>query len=268
MAAISMVTCYDYTSAKILDAAGIDYVLVGDSLGMTMLGYDSTLRVTMADMISHSAAVSRGIKSAKIIVDMPFMSYHTSTDEAVHNAGRLMQEGFADMVKLEGGVEFAPVIKAIVRASIPVCAHIGLTPQSVKAFGGFKVQGKDIESAEKIIADALAVQEAGATMVVLEGIPTRLAKIITDLLTIPTIGIGAGNVTDGQVLVWQDLLGLNTDFRPKFVKQYLNAAELIDGALKLYADEINTRSFPSDEYAFSINDEIIATLEKKYVNDL
>lgn len=262
---ISMITCYDYTSARLLEKAGVDTVLVGDSLGMTMLGYDSTLEVTMEDMIHHARAVKRGLKNVLTVVDLPFMSYQNDVAGAVGNAGRLVKEGKANIVKLEGGEEFADVIKAITRASIPVCAHIGLTPQSINAFGGFVVQGRDIESARKIVRDALAVEKAGAVMVVLEGIPTRLAEIITKLLKIPTIGIGAGNVTDGQVLVMQDLLGLNVDFKPKFVKHFMNGADVFVTAVKDYISEIETRSFPGAEHEFALNDEIYQTLKNEYL---
>lgn len=262
---ISMITCYDYTSARLLEKAGVDTVLVGDSLGMTMLGYDSTLEVTMEDMIHHARAVKRGLKNVLTVVDLPFMSYQNDVAAAVNNAGRLVKEGKANIVKLEGGEEFADVIKAITRASIPVCAHIGLTPQSINAFGGFVVQGRDIESARKIVRDALAVEKAGAVMVVLGGIPTRLAEIITKLLKIPTVGIGAGNVTDGQVLVMQDLLGLNIDFKPKFVKHFMNGADIFVTAFKDYISEIETLSFPGAEHEFALNDEIYQTLKKEYL---
>ena len=219
---LSMLTAYDYSTARLIDEAGVNAILVGDSLGMVVLGYEDTLSVTMEDMIHHSAAVARGIKDTLLITDMPFMSYQTSVYDAVVNAGRLMKEGRAQAVKLEGGKEVCPQIKAIVDASIPVCAHLGLTPQSVNAFGGFKVQGKSEEAARKILEDAKAVEEAGAFAVVLEGIPSKLAALVTKELTIPTIGIGAGRDCDGQVLVYQDLLGMFTDFTPKFVKRYAN----------------------------------------------
>ena len=222
---ITMVTAYDYTTAKIMDESGVNTILVGDSLGMVMLGYEDTLSVTMEDMIHHTAAVTRGAKNAFVVADMPFMSYQTSVYDAVVNAGHLMKEGRANAVKLEGGVEFAPHIKAIAQASIPVVAHLGLTPQSVNAFGGFKVQGKDIEAAQKLIEDAKAVEEAGACMVVLECVPAKLAKKITEMLKVPTIGIGAGADCDGQVLVYQDLLAMYGDFRPKFVKVFANVGD-------------------------------------------
>ena len=211
---ISMLTAYDYSTAKLEDEAGVNMILVGDSLGNVILGYEDTISVTMEDMIHHGAAVSRGAKNAMVVIDMPFMSYQTSVYDAVVNAGRLMKEGRGGAVKLEGGKEVCPQIKAIVDAGIPVCAHLGLTPQSINAFGGFKVQGKSEEAARKILEDAKAVEEAGAFAVVLEGIPSKLAALVTKELTIPTIGIGAGRDCDGQVLVYQDLLGMFTDFTP------------------------------------------------------
>ena len=217
---LTMLTAYDYSTAKLIDASGIDSVLVGDSLGMVMLGYEDTLSVTMEDMIHHTKAVARGVKDALVVSDLPFMSYQTSVYDAVTNAGRLIKEGRAQAVKLEGGLEVCPQIKAIVEASIPVMAHLGLTPQSVNAFGGFKVQGKDEEAARSLIEQAKAVEAAGAFAVVLECIPAKLAELITKSISIPTIGIGAGNGCDGQVLVYQDMLGLYSDFTPKFVKRY------------------------------------------------
>ena len=234
---IIMVTAYDYTTAKIMDESGVNTILVGDSLGMVMLGYEDTLSVTMEDMIHHTAAVSRGAKNSFVVADMPFMSYQTSVYDAVLNAGRLMKEGRANAVKLEGGVEFAPHIKAIVDASIPVVAHIGLTPQSVNAFGGFKVQGKDLRAAQKLIEDAKAVEAAGACMVVLECVPAKLAEKISQELTIPTIGIGAGAGCDGQVLVYQDLLGMYGDFKPKFVKIFADVGTVMRAGVKKYIEE-------------------------------
>ena len=205
---ISMLTAYDYSTAKLIDEAGINAILVGDSLGNVCLGYENTLSVTMEDMIHHTAAVSRGCENALIVSDLPFMSYQASVYDAVKNAGRLVKEGRAHAVKLEGGKDFAPHIEAIVKASIPVMAHIGLTPQSVNALGGFKVQGKSLEAARKLIDDALALEEAGAFAVLMECVPARLAQIITDKLSVPTIGIGAGAGCDGQVLVYQDMLAM------------------------------------------------------------
>ena len=225
-----------------------------------MLGYEDTIQVTMEDMIHHSAAVSRGLKNTLLVCDMPFMSYQTSVYDAVVNAGRLMKEGHANMVKLEGGVEVVPQIEAIVKASIPVCAHIGLTPQSINAFGGFKVQGKTEAAARKLIEDAKAVQAAGATMVVLEAVPAKLATKITEMLDIPTIGIGAGNGCDGQVLVYQDMLGMFTDYVPKFVRQFANVGEVMKQAFTDYINAVGDGSFPKEENTYKIDDEIIDKL--------
>ena len=257
---ISMLTAYDYSTAKTLDEAGVDSLLVGDSLGMVMLGYENTLQVTIDDMIHHCKAVSRGAENAMIIGDMPFLSYHISVEESVRNAGRLIQEGNVHAVKLEGGIEIIDKIKAIVKAQIPVIGHLGLTPQSVNIFGGFKVQGKNEEQARKIIEDALLLQEAGVFAIVLECIPERLSKLITEKLDIPTIGIGAGRYCDGQVLVIQDMLGMYKNFTPKFVKQYTNLGQSIDEAVKKYLEEISKREFPSDEHVFSIKDEVLDKL--------
>lgn len=258
---ISMLTAYDYSTAKLVDAAGINSILVGDSLGMVMLGYEDTLSVTMEDMIHHAAAVARGAKDALVIGDMPFMSYEVSVEQAVTNAGRLMKEGRANAVKLEGGVRVAEQIKAITKAGIPVCAHIGLTPQSVNAFGGFKVQGKTEEGAQQMIEDALAIQEAGAFAVVLECVPAKLAALISEKLTIPTIGIGAGAGCDGQVLVYQDMLALFSDFKPKFVKHFGNIGPQMTAAFKAYDEEVKAGTFPAEEHTFKIDEE---TLKKLY----
>lgn len=257
---IVMVTAYDYTTAKIMDESGVNTILVGDSLGMVMLGYEDTLSVTMEDMIHHSAAVARGAKNAFVVTDMPFMSYQTSVYDAVVNAGRLMKEGRANAVKLEGGTEFAPHIEAIVKASIPVVAHIGLTPQSVNAFGGFKVQGKDLKAAQKLIEDAKVVEAAGACMVVMECVPAKLAAKITEELHIPTIGIGAGAGCDGQVLVYQDLLAMYSDMKPKFVKQFAQVGEAMREGVKAYIDETKAGTFPGEEHTFQISDEVIEKL--------
>lgn len=255
-----MVTAYDYTTAKIMDEAGVNMILVGDSLGMTMLGYEDTLSVTMEDMIHHSAAVARGTKDAFLVTDMPFMSYQTSVYDAVVNAGRLMKEGRANAVKLEGGAEFVPHVEAIVKASIPVVAHIGLTPQSVNAFGGFKVQGKDEEAAKKLIADAKALEVAGACMIVMECVPAKLAKIVTEELTIPTIGIGAGPDCDAQVLVYQDLLAMYGGFKPKFVKIFANVGEVMREGIQAYIKETKEGTFPAEEHCFKIDDSVIEKL--------
>ena len=257
---ISMLTAYDYSTAKLMDEAGVNSILVGDSLGNVMLGYKDTLSVTMEDMIHHGKAVSRGVKNALLIIDMPFMSYQASVYDAVTNAGRLVKEAGANAVKLEGGVSVCPQIKAIVNASIPVIAHLGLTPQSIHAFGGFKVQGKDEAAAKKLLEDAKAVEAAGAFALVLEGIPSKLAELITNELTIPTIGIGAGAVCDGQVLVYQDMLGMYSDFTPKFVKKYANVGEIMREAFKKYCVEIQNGDFPAKEHEYDIADDIIEKL--------
>ena len=257
---LSMLTAYDYSTAKLVDAAGINSILVGDSLGNTILGYEDTLSVTMEDMIHHTAAVARGAKNALVIGDMPFMSYQASVYDAVVNAGRLMKEGRANAVKLEGGASVCEQIKAIVGASIPVCAHIGLTPQSINAFGGFKVQGKGEKQAQQLLDDARRVQEAGAFAVVLEGIPALLAQKITDTLDIPTIGIGAGAGCDGQVLVYQDMLGMFTDFKPKFVKHFANVGEIMTEAFRTFDQEVKEGVFPAQEHTYKIDEDIIGRL--------
>lgn len=260
---ITMLTAYDYTTAKIIDDCGINAILIGDSLGMVMLGYENTLPVTMEDMIHHTAAVSRGAENAFIVADMPFMSYQVSVQDAVINAGRLIKEGGANAVKLEGGAEVCEQIKAIVNASIPVVAHLGLTPQSVNAFGGFKVQGKSLDKARKLIDDALKIQDAGACAVVLEGIPAKIADIITKKLFIPTIGIGAGSGCDGQVLVYQDMLGLTTGHTPKFVKRFAEAGAVMRQGITDYINETKSGSFPAQEHTYAIDDEVINELMKE-----
>lgn len=257
---LTMLTAYDYSTAKLIDASGIDSVLVGDSLGMVMLGYEDTLSVTMEDMIHHTKAVARGVKDALVVSDLPFMSYQTSVYDAVSNAGRLIKEGRAQAVKLEGGLEVCPQIKAIVEASIPVMAHLGLTPQSVNAFGGFKVQGKDEEAARSLIEQAKAVEAAGAFAVVLECIPAKLADLITKSISIPTIGIGAGNGCDGQVLVYQDMLGLYSDFTPKFVKRYAEIGPQMQTAIEGYISEVKSGAFPAAEHTFALSDAVIEKL--------
>ena len=257
---LTMLTAYDYSTAKLIDASGIDSVLVGDSLGMVMLGYEDTLSVTMEDMIHHTKAVARGVKDALVVSDLPFMSYQTSVYDAVSNAGRLIKEGRAQAVKLEGGLEVCPQIKAIVEASIPVMAHLGLTPQSVNAFGGFKVQGKDEEAARSLIEQAKAVEAAGAFAVVLECIPAKLAELITKSISIPTIGIGAGNGCDGQVLVYQDMLGLYSDFTPKFVKRYAEIGPQMENAIEDYISEVKSGAFPAAEHTFALSDAVIEKL--------
>lgn len=257
---ITMLTAYDYSTAKLMDESGIDMILVGDSLGMVMLGYEDTISVTMADMIHHTAAVSRGTKDALVVADMPFMSYQTSVYDAVSNAGRLMKEGRCQAVKLEGGKALCPQIKAITEASIPVMAHIGLTPQSVNALGGFKVQGKSEEAARKLIADAKAVEAAGAFAVVLECVPAKLASMISEMLTIPTIGIGSGGGCDGQVLVYQDMLAMFPDFKPKFVKHFADVGSMMKSGFQAYMEEVKAGSFPAEEHTFRIDDDVIEKL--------
>lgn len=257
---ITMLTAYDYSFAKLMDEAGINSILVGDSVGMVCLGYEDTLPVTMEDMIHHTKAVARGAKNALVVADMPFMSYQTSVYDAVVNAGRLIKEGGAQAVKLEGGFEVTEQIKAIVDASIPVVAHIGLTPQSVNAFGGFKVQGKSEAAAQKLLDEARAVEKAGAFAVVMECVPAKLAAKITEELSIPTIGIGAGAGCDGQVLVYQDMLGLFNDFTPKFVKQFANVGEIVKGAFEGYIREVQEGTFPAQEHTFKIDDEVLDKL--------
>ncbi len=251
---LSMLTAYDYTTARLEDAAGIDMVLVGDSLGMTMQGYENTLPVTDEEMIVYGRSVARGCENAFVVLDMPFMSYQVSVEQALTNAGRFLKETGADAVKLEGGKEVAPQIRAITRAGIPVCAHIGMTPQSVHAMGGFKVQGKDEPNARRILEDALAVQEAGAFAVVLECIPPKLAALITEKLSIITIGIGAGVCCDAQVLVYQDMLGMTEGKTPKFVRTFAQAGDLMKQAFRDYDAAVKEASFPAEEHAYSKSD--------------
>ncbi len=257
---ITMLTVYDYSTAKLMDQAGINGILVGDSLGMVVLGYEDTIPVTMQDMIHHTAAVCRGAKNALVVGDMPFMSYQVSVEQAVENAGRLMKEGGCQAVKLEGGAAVCPQIKAIVNASIPVMAHIGLTPQSVHSFGGFKVQGKSEQGAKKLLEEAKAVEEAGAFAVVLECVPAKLAELISKELTIPTIGIGAGAGCDGQILVYQDMLGMFSDFTPKFVRRFANVGDMMTEAFQTYIAQVQEGSFPAEEHTFAIADDVIKKL--------
>lgn len=257
---LTMLTAYDYSTAKLIDEAGVDSILVGDSLGNVMLGYEDTISVTMEDMIHHGAAVARGAKEALVVIDMPFMSYQTSVYDAVVNAGRLMKEGRAGAVKLEGGVSMADRIKAITESGIPVMAHIGLTPQSINSFGGFKVQGKTEDAAKKLLEDAYAVQEAGAFAVVLECVPAKLAKLVTEKLVIPTIGIGAGADCDGQVLVYADMLGMFSDFTPKFVKRFADTGKIMSEAFRQYNEEVKNGSYPKTEHTYAIDDDVIEKL--------
>jgi 3-methyl-2-oxobutanoate hydroxymethyltransferase len=257
---ITMLTAYDYSTAKLIDECGINTILVGDSLGMTMLGYEDTLSVTMEDMIHHTAAVCRGAKNALVVGDMPFMSYQTSVYDAVVNAGRLIKEGHCQAVKLEGGAAVCPQIRAITDAQIPVMGHIGLTPQSINAFGGFKVQGKSEEAAQRILDEARAIEEAGAFGIVLECIPAKLSAKITEAISIPTIGIGAGPYCDGQVLVYQDMLALFTDFKPKFVKHFADVGALMREGFTAYNEEVKAGTFPAQEHCFTISDDVLNKL--------
>lgn len=257
---LTMLTAYDYSTAALVDSAGIDGILVGDSLGNVMLGYEDTISVTMEDMIHHGAAVARGAKDCLVVIDMPFMSYQESIEEAVHNAGRLMKEGRANAVKLEGGASVAAQIKAITDVGIPVMAHLGLTPQSINAFGGYKVQGKTEAAAKKLLEDAKAVEAAGAFSVVLECVPSALAAMVTKSLSIPTIGIGAGSDCDGQILVYQDLLGMFSDFTPKFVKRYAEIGSAMKEAFKAYIADVQSSAFPAPEHGYKIADEVIEKL--------
>jgi 3-methyl-2-oxobutanoate hydroxymethyltransferase len=257
---ISMLTAYDYTTACLLEEAGVDCILVGDSLGMVMLGYDNTLRVTMDDMIHHTKAVARGTNHGLLIGDMPFLSYHVSTEEAVRNAGRFVQQGGAQAIKLEGGPAIMDKARAIIKAQIPVLGHLGLTPQSVNIFGGFKRQGQEIEAARQMIDDALLLQDAGVFGIVLECVPDGLAKVITEKLEIPTIGIGAGVHCDGQVLVIHDLLGMFRQMRPKFVKTYATGGDTLVTAVKHYIEEVQNGTFPADEHSFAMDQSVLDKL--------
>jgi len=257
---ITMLTSYDFSLAAMVEEAGIDVILVGDSLGNVILGYENTLAVTMDDMIHHTRAVARGAKNTMVVGDMPFLSYHISTQEAVRNAGRFIQEGGAQAVKLEGGRERVDTIKAIIDAQIPVMGHIGLTPQSVHQFGGFKIQGKDLESARKLINDADALEKAGCFSIVLEGVPSELARRITEETAIPTIGIGAGPHCDGQVLVINDMLGMYGGHIPKFVKKFANLQPIIMEGLKAYKEEVEAGSFPGPEHGYTISDDVLERL--------
>ena len=258
---ITMITAYDYAMARNVDEAGIDMILVGDSVGNVMLGYNSTIPVTMDAMIHHTQAVVRGTKYALVVGDMPFMSYQASEAEGLQNAGRFLKEGGCAAIKLEGGSEICPLVKKMVTAGIPVMGHIGLTPQSVNQFGGFKVQGKDIAAAQKLIDDAKALEAAGAFSIVLECVPAALAAKVSEMISIPTIGIGAGNGCGGQVLVCNDLLGFSNGFTPKFAKKYRDLHQEIVGAVSEYISDVRDRSFPAPEHTFKIDDEV---LEKLY----
>jgi len=258
---IAMLTAYDYTTAKIIDEAGIPLILVGDSLGMVVLGYETTIPVTMEEMLHHTKAVIRGTKQAMVIGDMPFMTYHISVAEALHNAARFIQEAGAQAVKLEGGVTVAEKVSRIVECGIPVMGHIGLTPQSVHQFGGFKVQGRTPEAAIRLVKDAQALEEAGAFAIVLETVPTPLATLITQKVSIPTIGIGAGIGCDGQVQIINDILGSFTDFVPKHAKQYAKLADIMSSAVAEYYNEVKAGKFPTDKQSFSMDESILAELK-------
>jgi 3-methyl-2-oxobutanoate hydroxymethyltransferase len=249
---IVMVTAYDWTMARLVDAAGVDMVLVGDSLGMVVQGHDSTLPVTVDDIVYHCRAVHRGLTHAHLTADLPFMSYQVSVEDALRAAGRMVQEGNAQSVKLEGGVRSAPAIERMVDAGIPVVGHVGLTPQSVHTMGGFKVQGRGEQAASRVMDDAVAVEQAGAFCIVLEGLPRDLAAAITERLSIPTIGIGAGPECDGQVLVVNDILGLDLGFKPRFVKRYGELQDTIVAAVSTYADEVRTGVFPDEAHSFGV----------------
>ncbi|MEE8194435.1 MAG: 3-methyl-2-oxobutanoate hydroxymethyltransferase [Dehalococcoidales bacterium] len=261
-AKITMLTAYDYTTAKIIDEVGIPLVLVGDSLGMVVLGYSSTIPVTMADMLHHTKAVARGTRRAMVIGDMPFMTYHVSTEEALRNAARFIQEGDAQAVKLEGGTAVAERVKRIVSCGIPVMGHIGLTPQSVHQLSGFRVQGKTLEAARRLLSDAQALEEAGAFAIVIETVPAPLGSLISQRVSIPTIGIGAGAGCDGQVQVISDILGAFTDFIPRHTKQYAQLADIMSNAITEYYNEVKAGSFPADKQGSSMDESILAELEK------
>ncbi len=258
---IAMVTAYDYSTAKIVDQVGIPLILVGDSLGMVILGYETTIPVTMDDMLHHTKAVVRGTKRAMVIGDMPFMTYQISIEDALRNAARFIQEGGAQAVKLEGGVTVAERVRRVVECGIPVMGHIGLTPQSVHQLGGFRVQGKTSEAATSLLEDATVLEEAGAFGIVLETVPAPLAALISQRVSIPTIGIGAGVGCDGQVQVINDILGSFTDFVPKHAKQYARLSDIIQSALAEYYDEVRAGRFPTDQHSFSMDESILASLE-------
>ncbi|MRX70970.1 3-methyl-2-oxobutanoate hydroxymethyltransferase [Bacillus lacus] len=257
---IAMITAYDYPSAKRAEEAEIDMILVGDSLGMVVLGYESTVKVTLSDMIHHSKAVRNGAPDTFIVTDMPFMSYHISREETLRNAAKIIQEGLADAVKLEGAGEVVEMISSLTRSGIAVVAHLGLTPQSVGVLGGYKVQGKDADSARKLIEDAKKCEEAGACALVLECVPRQIAEEISSVLSIPTIGIGAGSAADGQVLVYHDLIGYGVDRLPKFVKQYSHIDQQIHQALKSYKEEVKLRAFPELQHTFTMKEEELEAL--------
>lgn len=258
---IKMITAYDFPMAALVDQSPMDMILVGDSLGMVVLGYESTVPVTMEEMIHHTRAVMRGARNTFVVADLPFMSYQVSSKEALRNAGRLVKEGGADAVKLEGGSSVAETVRAMVSAGIPVMGHLGLTPQTATMLGGLKVQGKDEAAARTILSDARLLEEAGAFALVLEAIPAQLAELVTSRLSIPTIGIGAGAGCDGQVLVLHDILGLFQRFTPKFAKRYADLAPTITDALSSYCDEVDGGQFPAKEHIFSMKPDVLSSLE-------
>jgi 3-methyl-2-oxobutanoate hydroxymethyltransferase len=258
----AMLTAYDYSTARVVDEAGIPLILVGDSLGMVVLGYESTIPVTMEDMLHHTKAVVRGTKKALVVGDMPFMTYTISVEDAMRNAALFIQEAGAQAIKLEGGVTVAPTVKRIVESGIPVMGHIGLTPQSVNQLGGYKIQGKTAETANKLLEDACALEQAGAFAVVLETVPAPLSTLITQRIGIPTIGIGAGPGCDGQVQVINDLLGSFSDFVPKHAKQYARISDIIMKAVTEYQDEVKSGLFPTEKHSFSMDESILKCCQK------
>ena len=260
---ITLLTAYDYPSGRLIDEAGVDIILIGDSLAMTVLGYESTVPITMDEMVHHAKAVKRGVKYGLIVGDMPFMTYNIGEKETVRNAGKFIKEGGCGAVKIEGGIEMAAIVKTLVKAGIPVLGHIGLTPQTATQLGGFKVQGKDAKSAQRLIDSALALEKAGCFAVILECVPDKLAKLITEKLEIPTIGIGAGVYCDGQVLVTNDMLGLFDRFVPKFVKQYVKLSGHILSGMKQYKEEVEKGIFPDEEHSFTIKEEELKEFKRK-----
>src|SRR3990172_2724116 len=255
---IAMITAYDYPSARLVEQAGVPLILVGDSLGMVVLGYDSTVPVTMEEMLHHVKAVVRGTRHAHVVADMPFMSYQVSAEEALRNAGRMLKEGGAQSVKLEGGVRVAETVRRLVESGIPVMGHLGLTPQSVNQLGGYKVQGKTPAAAVRLVNDAVTLEQAGAYAIVLEAIPVQLAKVISERVSVPTIGIGAGLHCDGQVQVFHDILGLFTDFVPKHAKRYAEVGEAIVGAVNRYVSEVREQRFPTDRESFIMDESVFS----------
>ncbi len=261
---IVMVTAYDAPSARVAEAAGVDVVLVGDSLGMVVLGYDTTLKVTVDDLVRHTAAVTRSLATPLVVADMPYLSFHISPEDTVRNAGRMIVEGGAAAVKIEGGAKRVRTIEALLEAEIPVMGHIGLTPQSINAFGGFKVQGRVLEAAERLISDAKALEAAGVFSIVLECVPHQLARIITESVSVPTIGIGAGPHCDGQVLVFHDIVGMSGGRRPKFVREFANLEDAACRAVEQFATEVRSGRFPSFDEAYGLSEEVAQALQDRY----